>query len=385
MSEQGSGEKSFEPTEKKLKDAADKGNVLRSKEVATAVAMLVGALWLKLAGPWMLTVIEGTAERSLTFDRSALTDFQPGRIMTDLLYAALPPLLALGLAVIAVTMAAQLAVGQGRWVMGNLAPKGERINPLAGLKRMFGLNSLIELGKSFAKLALLGAIAWYWGNANFMALLVLGQGELSGQLAAAWAAIANLLLLLAGGLAVIAMIDWPIQYLRRRNQLMMTMQELKDEAKEAEGSPEKKQAIRQRQRDMARGGVAGAMKQAHFVITNPSHFAVAMAYDPTVAPAPYVLAKGRDEKALAMKDLAREMKLPTLEYPQLARAVYFTTRENQMVRSELYGAIASVLAFVMALKRGDPMERPQVAVPVELRFDADGRLNGINPAANRPS
>jgi flagellar biosynthesis protein FlhB len=374
VSEQSAGEKSFEPTEKKLKDAADKGNVLRSKEVATAVAMLAGALWLKLAGPWMLAVIEGTAERSLTFDRSALTDFQPGRIMTDLLYAALPPLFTLGLAVIAVTLVAQLAVGQGRWVMGNLAPKGERINPLEGFKRMFGLNSLVELGKSFAKLALLGAIAWYWGNAHLTEILTLGQGELSGQLSAAWQAIANLLLLLAAGLAVIAMIDWPIQYLRRRNQLMMSMQDLKDEAKEAEGSPEKKQAIRQRQRDMARGGVAGAMKQADFVLTNPSHFAVAMAYDPAVAPAPYVLAKGRDEKAMAMKDLAREMQLPMLEYPQLARAVYFTTRENQMVRSELYGAIASVLAFVMALKRGDPMERPHVAVPVELRFDADGRL-----------
>ncbi|MXO71172.1 EscU/YscU/HrcU family type III secretion system export apparatus switch protein [Alteraurantiacibacter buctensis] len=385
MSEQAAGEKSFEPTEKKLKDAADKGNVLRSKEVATAVAMLVGALWLKLAGPWMLAVIEGTAERSLTFDRSALTDFQPGRIMTDLLYAALPPLFTLGLAVIAVTMVAQLAVGQGRWVLGNLAPKAERLSPLAGFKRMFGLTSLIELGKSFAKLGLLGAIAWYWGTANLSAMLVLGQGELSGQLSAAWAAIADLLLLLAAGLAVIAMIDWPIQFFRHRQQLMMTMQELKDEAKEAEGSPEKKQAIRQRQRDMARGGVAGAMKQAQFVITNPSHFAVAMAYDPAVALAPYVLAKGRDEKALAMKDLAREMALPTLEYPQLARAVYFTTRENQMVRSELYGAIASVLAFVMALKRGDPMERPQVAVPVELRFDADGRVNGINPGQRRPS
>lgn len=381
MSEQSAGEKSFAPTEKKLKDAAEQGNVLRSKEVATAVAMLAGALWLKLAGPWMLAVIEGTAERSLTFDRSALTDFQPGRIMTDLLYAALPPLFTLGLAVIAVTLMAQLAVGQGRWVMGNLAPKGERINPLSGLKRMFGLNSLVELGKSFAKLGLLGVIAWSWGNANLARLLVLGQGELSGQLSAAWQAIANLLLLLAAGLAVIALIDWPIQYLRRRQQLMMSQQDLKDEAKEAEGSPEKKQAIRQRQRDLARGGVAGAMKQADFVLTNPSHFAVAMAYDPAVAPAPYVLAKGRDEKAMAMKDLAREMALPVLEYPQLARAVFFTTREHQMVRSELYAAIASVLAFVMALKRGDPMERPQVAVPMELRFDAEGRVDGINPQA----
>jgi flagellar biosynthesis protein FlhB len=375
MSEQTAGEKSFQPTEKKLKDAADKGNVLRSKEVATAVCILAGALWLKLAGPWMLAIIEGTAERSLTFDRAALTDFQPGQVMIDLLWAVFPPLLTLGLAVTLVTLVAQLAVGQGRWVMGNLAPKGERINPLAGLKRMFGLNGLIELGKSLAKLGLLGAIAWYWGLAHFHELLTLGQGELSGQLAAAWETIASLLLLLAAGLAVIALIDWPIQFIRRQMQLMMSQQDLKDEAKEAEGSPEKKQAIRQRQRDLARGGVAGAMAKAQFVLTNPSHFAVAMTYDPAIAPAPYVLAKGRGDKALAMKDLARELKLPTLEYPQLARAVYFTTRENQVIRSDLYGAIASVLAFVMALKRGEPIPRPQIAVPLDLRFDADGRLS----------
>ena len=373
MSEQPAGEKSFAPTEKRLKDAADKGNVLRSKEVATGVAVLAGALWLKLAGPWMLSVVEDTTERSLTFDHGAIAAFRPGQMMTDLMWAVLLPLSTLGLVVILVTLVAQLALGDGRWVAGNLMPKGDRINPLNGLKRMFGVQGLVELGKSLAKLALMGAIAWYWGSANLLKILALGRGELAGQLAAAWDAIANLLLLLSAGLVLIALVDWPIQYFRRMSQLKMTMQELRDEAKEAEGSPEKKQAIRQRQRDMARGGVAGAMKQAQFVLTNPSHFSVAMTYDPAVAPAPYVLAKGRGEKALAMRELAREMQVPVLEYPLLARAVYFTTREHQVIRSELYAAIASVLAFVMALKRGDPMPRPHIAVPVELRFDANGR------------
>jgi len=374
MSEQTSGEKSFAPSEKRLTDAANKGNVLRSREVATAVGVLAGALWLKLVGPRMLAVLEDTTQGSLTFDRAAIADFRPGQILFDLLWAVLPLLLTLGLVVIAVTMAAQLAVGQGRWVMGNLAPKGERINPLAGLGRMFGMNGLIELGKSLAKLALMGSLAYYWGAAHLLELLALGQGELSGQLAAAWQALADLLLLLAVGLVLIACIDWPIQFLRRMGQLKMTMQDMRDESKEAEGSPEKKQAIRQRQRDLARGGVAGAMAKAQFVLTNPSHFAVAMCYDPAIAPAPFVLAKGRGDKALAMKDLARELAVPMLEYPQLARAVYFTTREHQVVRSELYAAIASVLAFVMALKRGDPMARPNIAVPVDLRFDAEGQL-----------
>lgn len=122
------------------------------------------------------------------------------------------------------------------------------------------------------------------------------------------------------------------------------------------------------------GGVSGAMREAQFVLTNPTHFSIAMAYDPARANAPIVLAKGRGEKALAMRDLARELDVPMIELPQLARSVYFTTRENQTIREELYGAIASVLAFVYSLKRGEQPVIPQVEVPVELRFDAEGRL-----------
>lgn len=380
MSEAPAGEKSFAPTEKRLKDAAEKGNVLRSRELPTALTILVGALWLKWAGPGLLGTLEGTTQASLTFDRSAMADFRPGQILFDLTIAVLPPLLVLGLVVSLVTVAGQLTLGDGRWVGANLAPKFERINPLAGLKRMFGVNGLIELGKSLAKLALLGTIAWTWGAGNLTYILGLGRGDLAGQLAAAWEAMASLLLLLAAGLVVIAMIDWPVQYLRRMSQLKMTSQEMRDEAKEAEGSPEKKAAIRQRQRDLARGALGPAMQKAQFVLTNPTHFSVAMTYDPAVAPAPYVLAKGRGEKALAMREMAREMDVPTLEYPQLARAVYFTTRENQVIRSDLYAAIASVLAFVLSLRRGDPIPRPHVAVPMDLHFDAEGRPEKTSPA-----
>ena len=201
----------------------------------------------------------------------------------------------------------------------------------------------------------------------------MGRGELNGQLAAAWDAVVTLLMLLAAGLALIAFVDWPIQFVRRMGRLKMTSQEMRDEHKEAEGSPEKRAAIRQRQRQLARGGVAGAVAKAQFVLTNPTHFSVAMAYDPALAEAPVVLAKGRGEKALAMRDLAREQGVPLLEYPALARSVYFTTRENQVIRAELYGAVAGVLAFVLSLKRGEHPPRPAVSVPIALRFDADGR------------
>jgi flagellar biosynthetic protein FlhB len=158
----------------------------------------------------------------------------------------------------------------------------------------------------------------------------------------------------------------------------MSFEEVRDEHKEAEGSPEKKMAIRTKQRQLEMGGVAKAMREAQFVLTNPSHFSVAMAYDPAKAAAPIVLAKGRGEKALAMRELAAELAVPTLEYPALARSVYFTTRENQVIREELYGAVAGVLAFVLSLKRGEQPQRPAIEVPVALRFDAEGRLD---PAA----
>jgi flagellar biosynthetic protein FlhB len=155
----------------------------------------------------------------------------------------------------------------------------------------------------------------------------------------------------------------------------MSHQEIRDETKETEGSPEMRAARRQRQRDIATGSVAGAMRQAQFVITNPTHFAVALDYDPAKAAAPIVVARGRGEKALAMKELAREFDVPLLEYPQLARAVYYSSREKQVICEGLYGAIASVLAYVMSLKRGEMPSFPQIDVPVALRFDAEGRLD----------
>ena len=372
MSEQ-SGEKSFAPTSKRKQDAAKKGDVLRSKELGTAAAVLAGALCLILAGPGLFEALTQVARAAFSFDARELARFEPGRMLTDALAAILPPLLILGAVVMAATIASQLAFGEGRFLAANLAPKASRLDPLAGMKRMLGPQGWIELAKSLLKIGLLGTIAWVWGSKHVTAILGLGQGELTGQLAAAWDALTVLLLLLAAGLALIAMIDWPVQLVRRLARLKMTAQEMKDEHKEAEGSPEKRAAIRQRQRQMARGGVAGAMAKAQFVLTNPTHFSVAMAYDPALAEAPVVLAKGRGEKALAMRELASENGVPLLEYPALARSVYFTTRENQVIRAELYGAVASVLAFVLSLKRGEHPVRPGVIVPIELRFDAEGK------------
>lgn len=369
------GEKTFAPTEKRKRDAARKGDVLRSREATTAAAILFGAAWLVFAGPWLLDEMSQIVRESLVFDRRDMTDFQPGRMMTVSLLVALPPILTIAGPMIALALITQLGFGgEGRWVNENLAFKGSRINPLAGLKRMFGPTGWIEMGKGILKVALLGAIAWAWGWHWLETIMGLGGGNLSQQLSAAWGAVTSLLIALAGGLIVIALVDVPIQWMRRNQRLKMSHQEMRDEHKEAEGSPEARAHRRQRQREIAAGGVAHAMREAQFVLTNPTHFAVAMVYDPDKAAAPLVLAKGRGDKAAAMKELAREYGVPLLEYPQLARSVYYTTRENQTIREELYAAVASVLAFVLSLKRGEARPAPAVEVPVELRFDANGRV-----------
>lgn len=379
MSEQ-SGEKSFAPTAKRKRDAAQKGDVLRSRELATAGAIAFGAAWLLFAGPWVLERLAGTLRAGLIWDRAEIVDFAPGRMIASAMISALPPVFVLGLGVIAISLVSQLGFGEGRWIGGNLAPKASRINPASGLKRMFGPTGWIEMAKGIAKVALLGTIAWLWASGRIGTFARLGRGDLLGQLSYAWDGLILLLFWLAAGLLVIALIDVPVQMLRRLTRLKMTLQEMRDEHKESEGSPEKKAAIKNAQRKIAMGGLVPAMKEAQFVITNPTHFSIALAYDPDKAHAPIVLAKGRGDKALAMRDLAAEYAVPVLEYPALARSVFYTTRERQVIREEHYAAVASILAFVLSLKRGEKRARPHVSVPVTLRFDAEGRLDPASVA-----
>ncbi|MBV1690676.1 flagellar type III secretion system protein FlhB [Novosphingobium sp. G106] len=375
MSEETAGEKTFAPSAKRKSDAAKSGDVLRSKELATAFAILIGATWLKFAGPWVLDSMGEAVRAGFTWDHATLDHFDAGPLLVSVLWVALPPILLLGCLIIAGSLISQMGFGSGRWVAGNMLPKASRLNPASGLKRMFGATGWIELGKGIAKVVVMGTIAWFWANGHIKGLLLMGRGSLHGQLTYGWDAIISLMFWLSGGLMLIAMVDFPVQFIRRMMRLKMSHQDMRDEAKEQEGAPEKKQAIRQRQRELAMAGVAQAMRKAQFVVTNPTHFSVALSYDPEQAAAPVVLAKGRGEKALAMRELAAELDLPVLEYPALARSLYYTTRERQVIREELYVAVASVLAFVFSLKRGERLSRPQIEVPVLMRFDADGRLD----------
>lgn len=375
------GEKTHAPTPKRLEDAAKNGDILRSKEMGTAGVMLIGAAWLSFAGPWIIDNVSLVMRSSFSFDAADLEAFSPGETLRNALFLILPLVASVAVPVLLITLLTQLGPSKdGRWVTANLAFKAKRINPGAGIKRIFGPNGLIEMGKGLLKVGLLGAIAWFWGGSWLPRLIDMGRGNLHQQLTTGWDALTSLLYALAGGLVLIALIDLPVMWVRRNNRLKMTLQELRDENKESDGWPEMRAARRQRQREIAAASVSGAMRQAQFVITNPTHFAVAMVYDPDRAAAPFVVAKGRGEKAAAMKELAREYGVPMLESPALARSVYYTTRENQTVQEELYTAIASVLAFVLSLKRGEAPPQPHITVPEALRFDADGLLETSKPA-----
>ena len=366
------GEKTFAPTAKRRRDAAQKGDVLRSRELATAVTVLAGLAWLAFAGPWLLDELTALVVTAFTFNAQSLEG-----VGAEATVARIPevfvPVVVLGLMVPAVSLIAQLSFGEGRWVAENLQFKGKRINPASGLKRMFGPQGWIEMGKGILKVVLLGSIGAIWVYASQDEFADLGRATLDGQLQIAWSAGLSLLAALCLGLFIIAAIDLPILWIRRDGRLRMSHQEMRDEMKEAEGSPEARAARKQRQRDIATGSLGPAMREAQFVITNPMHFSVALAYDPAKASAPIVLAKGRGDKAMAIRELAAEMNVPVLEYPPLARSLYYTTRERQVIREELYIAVAAIVAFVLSIRRGEAPPRPLISVPVELQFDTEGR------------
>lgn len=365
-------EKTEAPTPKRKQKAAEEGQVLRSKEFATAAVVLGGVLWLALSGPALLGALKTVMRESFQFGRADIEDFQPLRPILSVGLTLAPSLLTLFAIAIGVAVASQAGLGGANFQPKLFSFKASRINPGAGLKRIFGLTGWIELGKGMLKIALLGSIgAWMlWSMRQETLGLVAGNVE-SSVAALGWRFIL-LMLVMSGGLLLIAGIDVPIQIVRLLSKLRMSKQEIRDEHKESEGSPETKAAQRRRMHEVFKGGAKKAVEGAHVVLTNPTHFAVALRYERGQDEVPVVVAKGRGAKALAIRELAREMDKPVLEYPALARAVYYTSREGQQIRDDLYVAIATVLAFVFGVNVRAGGGPPNVIVPDSALFDENG-------------
>ncbi|WP_019833813.1 EscU/YscU/HrcU family type III secretion system export apparatus switch protein [Sphingomonas sp. PR090111-T3T-6A] len=375
MAEGEGGEKTEEPTQKRLKESAEKGDVLQSRELGTALVMIVGAGWIALGGPLLVQGLAELLRGSLSFGRGAVDDFEPGATLAAQLGRIALPLGLLFAATIVAAVGAPALLGAFGFRWGAISFKPDKLNPLNGLKRIFGAQGLIELLKSLAKVTVMGGIGWWLLSSRLKGLTTLGRGDIRGTMIELGHSFVFAVIVMAMGLVLIAGIDVPAQMIRRTSRLRMTKQEVKDEHKQSEGSPELKGAIRRRQMEASRRSARSAVMEASVVLTNPTHFAVALRYRPGQDAAPIVVARGRGATADAIRSLAEEAKVPMLRYPQLARAIYFTTRSGHMIREDLYIAVATVLAFVFNIDRAmaDGITQPVVEVPTEARFDENGR------------
>lgn len=370
------GERTEAPTAKKREKAADQGDILKSRDFATALVVLAGCTWVAFFGPSLMMACKAVMTASFQFGRGDVEDFEPMRPLAEAGWKLAPSLFWLLAISVSAGILSQASLTRIRFKGDLLMPKFGRINPASGLKRIFGMAGWIELAKSLLKVILLGAIGWFmlWKAAHTS--IGLASSDIDTALASLGGTFTGILFAMAGGLLVIAGIDVPIQIVRLFNKLKMSKQDVKDEHKESEGSPEAKSAQKTRQREILKRSSRKAVATAHVVLTNPTHFSVALRYDRGKDQVPVVVAKGRGAMALAIRELAGEMAVPVLEYPMLARAVYYTSREGQEVRDDLYAGIATVLAFVFGINTAAGGTPPPVSVPKTARFDENGAKIG---------
>ena len=284
------GEKTEKPTPKKLQDAAKKGDILQSRELGTALVVMAGIGCLAVIGPSLIDALRDMLVEALRIRREDIVDFSPAKRGLDLLASIALPVAGVMLATFLAAIAAPALLGSLGFRPGAFAPKPEKLNPLSGLKRIFGMQGLIELLKSIAKVGLLGSIGVWLIWDRLAEITGLGKAGIAPAIADVGNIFIFTCLVMAGGLFLIAGIDVPAQIMQRAKRLGMSKQEVKDEHKESEGSPELKGHIRRRQFEVLSGSTRKAVAEASVIITNPTHFAVALRYKPGQDAAPVVVA-----------------------------------------------------------------------------------------------
>ena len=368
------GDRTEGPTPKKLADAKRDGDVLQSRDLSTMLVVGVGVCWVLVAGTVVVRALKGMLTALLQFGSSDVRAFAPGAVISEVVTHGLGSLVTLLVLTLIAALLSPIVLGSlgVRW--GNAAPKWSRINPAAGFARILGAAAFGELGKSIAKVLLVGGVCVATLFVSRWTLIGLAANDPIAGSAAAGTLINRILAIGGLMLGLVALIDVPWQAAQRRKRLMMTKDEVMREHREADGSPEMKRERRSRQYALATMSARGAMKEATVVLTNPTHFAVALRYDPDRDAAPVVVARGADEAASAIRDLAKGNDVPCLEYPVLARAIYFTSKAGDRVCEDLYLAVATVLAFVINLDASLAAGRgqPDVDVPAGARFGANG-------------
>ena len=371
-------DKTEDPTAQKLNKAREDGQVARSTELPAAVIVIGSFVVLMLSGSWLVSRLSTVFAQGFVFDRQLIEKplLLPAHFGEQMLAAFVLVLPIVAFTVVAAIVASGMTGGY-LFSFKAVMPKGSKLNPMSGLKRIFGTHALVELGKAILKFVLVATVLWWSLMANMDSLVQIGQMGLEPALNAAGNMILQSGLWVALSLAVIAMIDVPWQKHSFIKKMRMTKQEVKDEFKQMEGSPEVKAQIRRRQREMANSRMMDRIKDADVVITNPEHFAVALEYDPTGDGAPIMVAKGSDHMAALIRAEAKTHGIHIFEAAPLARAIYFTTEVEQQVPEDLYHAVAQVIAYVFSLEAASPMNpprpKPQVKVPPSMQFSPDGK------------
>ena len=377
MAEEQTGqERTEQPTERRLQEARKKGQVPRSKELNTMLSLLLASISLLAFGGYisqnlMQISVEGfSIPRELAFDTAQLP-FQFMYMVSQALLA-LSPFMAIMLVSV---FAGPLLMGGWSFSLETISFKLEKLDPIKGLARIFSLKSLVELTKALAKFVLLlGAAILVFFSIDQQLLSLSSMTPKAAGLEAATILVQVLLILSATTILIVAL-DVPFELWNHSKQLRMTKQEIKDEMKETDGNPQVKQRIRTLQRQLAEGRMMEDVKTADVVITNPTHYAVALQYLDRPGSAPKVLAKGKDLTALRIRSIAADCDIPIFEAPPLARALYRSTEIGYEIPHVLYMAVARVLAYVFQLKSATPTDyvpKPtDFDIPVEALGDND--------------
>lgn len=374
MAEDSGQDKTEDPTGKRLADSRKKGQVPRSRELSTFVTLMVSAAIFLAMGRQMAEQLLEMMKHQ--FDLSRQLIFDPAAPVIHLKLAvgealsAIAPLLIL---LIIADLLTPLLMGGWNFTTEAFEPKFSKLSPLAGIKKIIGTQGLIELVKAIVKVLLVGFVAWNLFNVYFDDFMTLSRLNLDRAIYRAGEIIAICLMILSATFLLLVLIDVPYQLWNHQRQLKMTKQEVRDEAKESEGNPEVKGKIRRMQMQAAQRRMMEAVPSADVIVTNPTHFAVALKYDPDNNGAPLLVAKGADLIAAEIRNVALANNVTLVAAPSLARALYYSTELNQEIPRGLFLAVAQVLAYVFQLRAakqqgwGKPIPPSDVQVPDEFR------------------
>lgn len=356
-----SAERTEAPTPKRLKEARDRGDVARSEEVVSIGVLLAGVLALRVLGPALWNDMRDLLYEGLGHPTGEeLTPQSTQRLGEDSFWSAISMLLPL-LGVLAAGAVIFNVAQTGLLLSGtHLKPQVSRVNPGSGLKRLASKEALVRLAKSLAKFGVVGAVVYATLAGQMAELTSLGDAGVADGTARLASLGFDIALRSSAALFVMALLDYAWQKRQHLSRLRMTKQEVKQELRESDGDPQVKAAIRRRRQQLMNRMMA-AVKTADVVVTNPTHFAVALKYDPVTMQAPMVVAKGQDQLALRMREIARKAGVPVLEEPPLARALYRAAQPGQYVPANLFHAVAEVLAWVYALRAKKPFARRRTA------------------------